>query len=128
MGPWEEGELVHMVATAATYDEGPGALRDPRGEGVGCAIPEAGEVLEIGKGRILREGRDVAILSLGTRLGAASEAADRLEGDGISATVADARFAKPLDMSLIDQLATNHQALSIVEGGRPGGCAAPVIA
>ena len=111
MCPSDEAELVHMVATAAAYDDGPSALRYPRGEGVGCAIPEAGEVLEIGKGRILREGSDVAILSLGTRLGAASEAADRLEGDGISVTVADARFAKPLDMALIDQLATNHQSI-----------------
>jgi 1-deoxy-D-xylulose-5-phosphate synthase len=86
MCPSDEAELVHMVATAAAYDDGPSALRYPRGEGVGCAIPEAGESLEIGKGRILREGSDVAILSLGTRLGAASEAADRLEGDGISVT------------------------------------------
>ena len=127
MCPSDEAELVHMVATAAAYDDGPSALRYPRGEGVGCAIPDAGEVLEIGKGRILREGRDVAILSLGTRLGAASEAADRLEGDGISVTVADARFAKPLDMALIDQLATNHKALLIVEEGSPGGFAAHVM-
>jgi len=127
MCPSDEAELVHMVATAAAYDDGPSALRYPRGEGVGCAIPDAGEVLEISKGRILREGRDVAILSLGTRLGAASEAADRLEGDGISVTVADARFAKPLDMALIDQLATNHKALLIVEEGSPGGFAAHVM-
>ena len=127
MCPSDEAELVHMVATAAAYDDGPSALRYPRGEGVGCAIPDAGEVLEIGKARILREGRDVAILSLGTRLGAASEAADRLEGDGISVTVADARFAKPLDMALIDQLATNHKALLIVEEGSPGGFAAHVM-
>ena len=127
MCPSDEAELVHMVATAAAYDDGPSALRYPRGEGVGCAIPEAGELLEIGKGRILREGRDVAILSLGTRLGAASEAAYRLEGDGISVTIADARFAKPLDMDLIDQLAINHKALLIVEEGSPGGFAAHVM-
>ena len=124
MCPSDEAELVHMVATAAAYDDGPSALRYPRGEGVGCAIPDAGAVLEIGKGRILREGSDVAILSLGTRLGAASEAADRLESDGFSVTVADARFAKPLDMGLIDQLSTNHKALLIVEEGSPGGFAA----
>jgi 1-deoxy-D-xylulose-5-phosphate synthase len=127
MCPSDEAELVHMVATAAAYDDGPSALRYPRGEGVGCAIPDAGEVLAIGKGRLLREGNDIAILSLGTRLGAAIEAADRLDGDGISATIADARFAKPLDLALIDQLATNHKALLIVEEGSPGGFAAHVM-
>jgi 1-deoxy-D-xylulose-5-phosphate synthase len=127
MCPSDEAELVHMVATAAAYDDGPSALRYPRGEGVGCPIPKAGEVLEIGKGRILRKGSDVAILSLGTRLGAASEAADRLDGDDISVTVADARFAKPLDKGLIDQLAINHKALLIVEEGSLGGFAAHVM-
>ena len=84
-------------------------------------------MLAIGKGRLLREGNDIAILSLGTRLGEAIEAADRLDGDGISATIADARFAKPLDLALIDQLATNHKALLIVEEGSPGGFAAHVM-
>jgi 1-deoxy-D-xylulose-5-phosphate synthase len=127
MCPSDEAELVHMVATAAAYDDGPSALRYPRGEGVGCAMPDVGKALEIGKGRILRTGSDLAILSLGTRAAAALDAADRLGAEGVSVTVADARFAKPLDTDLIDQLATQHKALIIVEEGSPGGFSAHVM-
>ena len=127
MCPSDEAELVHMVATAAAYDDGPSALRYPRGEGVGCAMPDVGKALEIGKGRILRTGSDLAILSLGTRAAAALDAADRLVAEGVSVTVADARFAKPLDTDLIDQLATQHKALIIVEEGSPGGFSAHVM-
>ena len=127
MCPSDEAELVHMVATAAAYDDGPSALRYPRGEGVGCAMPDVGKALEIGKGRILRTGSDLAILSLGTRAAAALDAADRLVGEGVRVTVADARFAKPLDTDLIDQLATQHKALIIVEEGSPGGFSAHVM-
>ena len=127
MCPSDEAELVHMVATAAAYDDGPSALRYPRGEGVGCAMPDVGKALEIGKGRILRTGSDMAILSLGTRAAAALDAADRLVAEGVRVTVADARFAKPLDTDLIDQLATQHMALIIVEEGSPGGFSAHVM-
>jgi 1-deoxy-D-xylulose-5-phosphate synthase len=127
MCPSDEAELVHMVATAAAYDDGPSALRYPRGEGVGCAMPDVGKALEIGKGRILRTGSDLAILSLGTRAAAALDAADRLVAEGVSVTVADARFAKPLDTDLIDQLATQHKVLIIVEEGSPGGFSAHVM-
>jgi len=127
MCPSDEGELVHMVATAAAYDDGPSVLRYPRGEGVGCAMPEAGKPLEIGKGRILREGIGLAILSLGTRAAAALDAADRLAARGVNVTVADARFAKPLDTDLIDKLALQHKALLIVEEGSPGGFSAHVM-
>ena len=127
MCPSDEAELVHMVATAAAYDDGPSALRYPRGEGVGCAMPDVGKALEIGKGRILRTGSDLAILSLGTRAAAALDAADRLGAEGVSVTVADARFAKPLDTDLIYQLATQHKALIIVEEGSPGGFSAHVM-
>ena len=127
MCPSDEAELVHMVATAAAYDDGPSALRYPRGEGVGCAMPDVGKALEIGKGRILRTGSDLAILSLGTRAAAALDAADRLGAEGVSVTVADARFAKPLDTDLINQLATQHKALIIVEEGSPGGFSAHVM-
>ena len=121
MAPADESELVHMVATAAAYDEGPSAFRYPRGEGVGVELPAYGEVLQIGRGRVLREGVDVAILSLGTRLSAAMEAARELASRGISATVADARFAKPLDRDLILRLARSHQALVTVEESAPSG-------
>ncbi|MGA0911602.1 MAG: 1-deoxy-D-xylulose-5-phosphate synthase [Candidatus Puniceispirillaceae bacterium] len=127
MCPSDEAELVHMVATAAAYDDGPSALRYPRGEGVGCAMPDVGKALEIGKGRILRTGSDLAILSLGTRAAAALDAADRLVAEGVRVTVADARFAKPLDTDLIDQLATQHKTLIIVEEGSPGGFSAHVM-
>jgi 1-deoxy-D-xylulose-5-phosphate synthase len=121
MAPADEAELVHMVATAASIDDRPSAVRYPRGEGTGVALPERGEVLSLGKGRILREGGTVAILSLGTRLGDALRAADELAARGLPTTVADARFAKPLDISLIEQLARNHAVLITIEEGSVGG-------
>ena len=127
MCPSDEAELSHMVATAAAYDDGPSALRYPRGEGVGCRIPDLGEILPIGRGRIVRNGSDLAILSLGTRLAASIEAAERLIDDGTNVTIADARFAKPLDTDLIDKLAKTHKVLMIVEEGSPGGFSAHVM-
>ncbi|MGD9799416.1 MAG: 1-deoxy-D-xylulose-5-phosphate synthase, partial [Parvularculaceae bacterium] len=123
----DEAELVHMTATAAAYDEGPIAYRYPRGEGVGVDLPQVGKVLEIGKGRIIREGTKVAILSLGTRLAEALKAADTLETHGLSTTVADARFAKPLDHDLIKQLARHHEVVITVEEGSRGGFGAWVL-
>ena len=127
MAPADEAELVHMVATAAAYDEGPSALRYPRGEGVGVALPERGEVLALGKGRTLREGTTVALLSLGTRLGDCLRAAEDLAARGLSVSVADARFAKPLDEALLFDLAANHEILITVEEGAVGGFGAHVI-
>jgi len=124
MAPSDESELVHMIATAATIDDGPSAVRYPRGEGVGVDLPEKGEVLEIGRGRIVREGTTVALLSLGPRLQHAMQAADDLATRGLSCTVADARFAKPLDHDLIRDLATNHEVLITIEEGATGGFAA----
>ena len=121
MAAGDEAELVHMVRTAAAYDEGPVAFRYPRGEGVGVDLPERGSILEIGKGRIVREGTTVAILSLGSRLKDALVAADTLETEGLSTTVADARFAKPLDTDLIARLAREHEVLITVEEGSIGG-------
>ena len=121
MAAADEAELVHMVATAAAHDSGPIAFRYPRGDGVGVEMPERGEVLEIGKGRMIREGREIAILSLGTRLAEALKAADELEKLGLSTSVADARFAKPLDTALIRKLATSHAVLVTVEEGSVGG-------
>ncbi len=121
MAPSDEAELRHMVATAATIDDGPSAIRFARGEGVGVDMPETGEVLPIGKGRIVREGGKVAILSLGTRLAEALRAAEDLETKGLSVTVADARFAKPLDTDLIFRLAREHEVLLSVEEGAIGG-------
>ena len=121
MAAADESELVHMVATAVAYDKGPIAFRYPRGEGVGLELPKKGTVLEIGKGRIVREGKQVAILSLGTRLKEALLAAEDLEKHGISATVADARFAKPLDLAMIRKLAANHEVLITIEEGSVGG-------
>ncbi len=123
----DEAELVHMTATAAAYDEGPIAYRYPRGEGVGVDLPQIGKVLELGKGRIVREGTKVAILSLGTRLAEAMKAADVLETFGLSTTVADARFAKPLDHDLIRQLARHHEILITIEEGSRGGFGAWVL-
>ncbi len=117
----DEAELVHMTATAAAYDEGPIAYRYPRGEGVGVDMPAVGKILEIGKGRVVREGAKAAILSYGTRLAEALKAAEILEGQGISTTVADARFAKPLDHDLIKRLARHHEVLVTVEEGSIGG-------
>jgi 1-deoxy-D-xylulose-5-phosphate synthase len=121
MAAADEAELAAMVATAAMIDDRPSAFRYPRGEGVGVTIPELAEPLEIGKGRIVREGTAVAILSFGTRLAECLKAADLLAARGLSATVADARFAKPLDIELILRLARNHEALITVEEGATGG-------
>ncbi len=121
MAAADEAELVHMVATAAAHDEGPIAFRYPRGEGVGTEMPERGTPLEIGKGRIIAEGGRVAILSFGTRLAEVLKAAESLGQRGISPTVADARFAKPLDRALILQLVAEHEALITVEEGAVGG-------
>jgi 1-deoxy-D-xylulose-5-phosphate synthase len=127
MAPSDEGELMHMVATAAAYDDGPIGFRYPRGEGVGVELPERGEILEIGKGRILREGSKVAILSLGTRLADSMKAAAELENYGVSTTVADARFAKPIDRDLLRRLAANHEAIIAIEEGSIGGFGAQVF-
>ena len=127
MAPADEAELMHMVATAAAYDAGPSAFRYPRGEGTGVALPERGEVLEIGKGRILQQGKQVAILSLGTRLGEALKAAEHLAKEGISVTVADARFAKPLDEALIEKLIAEHEVMLTLEEGSMGGFGAHVL-
>jgi len=127
MCPADEAELTHMVATAAAYDDGPSAVRYPRGEGVGCDLPERGDVLAIGKGRIVREGHGLAILSLGTRLADCLAAASDMTADSASPTVADARFAKPLDTELLDQLARTHDSLLIVEENSPGGFSAHVL-
>ncbi|MGB5085824.1 MAG: 1-deoxy-D-xylulose-5-phosphate synthase [Methylocystis silviterrae] len=127
MAPSDEGELMHMVATSAAYDDGPSAFRYPRGEGLGVDLPERGEILEIGKGRILREGSKVAILSLGTRLADSLKAAAELESYGVSTTVADARFAKPIDRDLLRRLAANHEALIVVEEGSIGGFGSQVF-
>jgi len=127
MAAADEAELVHMVHTAAMHDSGPIAVRYPRGEGTGVALPEVPLRLEIGKGRIVREGKTVAILSLGTRLGEALKAADELERKGISTTVADLRFAKPLDHEMIRRLAVTHDVLLTVEEGAIGGLGSHVL-
>ncbi|NBV94899.1 MAG: 1-deoxy-D-xylulose-5-phosphate synthase, partial [Methylocystaceae bacterium] len=127
MAPADEAELMHMVATAAAYDVGPSAFRYPRGEGLGVELPMRGEILDIGKGRIIREGSKVALLSLGTRLAEALKAAEDLENYGVSTTVADARFAKPLDRELLRQLATNHEILITLEEGSIGGFGSQVF-
>ncbi|PHQ71127.1 MAG: 1-deoxy-D-xylulose-5-phosphate synthase [Sneathiella sp.] len=127
MAPADEAELKHMVATAAAYNDGPCAFRYPRGEGVGVEMPEKGEPLEIGKGRIIKRGDRVALLSLGTRLAEASTAAEELEAKGISTTVADARFCKPLDEDLIRDLATSHDVLITIEEGAVGGFGSHVL-
>ena len=127
MAAADEAELAHMVATAVAIDDRPSAFRYPRGDGVGVAIPEFAEPLEIGKGRVVREGNSVAILSFGTRLGESLKAADLLAARGYSTTVADARFAKPLDMDLIGRLAREHEVLITVEEGAVGGFGAFVL-
>ena len=121
MAAADEAELVHMVATAAAHNDGPIAFRFPRGEGVGVDMPERGEPIEIGKGRMIREGNRVAILSFGTRLSEVLRACEALEAKGIKPTVADARFAKPLDRDLILSLAAEHEALITIEEGAVGG-------
>ncbi|MEQ8343192.1 MAG: 1-deoxy-D-xylulose-5-phosphate synthase [Marinovum algicola] len=121
MAAADEAELVHMVATAAAHDDGPIAFRYPRGEGVGVEMPETGVPLEIGRGRMVREGQGVAILSFGARLKEVLDACEALGAKGISPSVADARFAKPLDRELILKLAAEHEALICVEEGAVGG-------
>jgi len=127
MAAADEAELVHMTHTAALHDSGPIAVRYPRGNGVGVALPEIPERLEIGKGRIVREGKKVAILSLGTRLQEALKAADALDAKGLSTTVADLRFAKPLDEELIRRLLTTHEVAVTIEEGAIGGLGAHVL-
>jgi len=127
MAPSDEVELAHMVATAALYDAGPSAIRYPRGDGLGLALPAQGDVLQIGRGRVIREGSTIALLSLGTRLADTLKAADELLARGLKVTVADARFAKPIDTDLIDRLARSHEALITVEEGSSGGFSALVM-
>lgn len=127
MAASDEAELVNMVATCAAIDDGPSAVRYPRGEGVGIELPATGEVLEIGKGRIIKEGTTVAILSLGGRLQECLRAEEVLSARGISTTIADARFAKPIDRDLVRDLAQNHDLLITVEEGAIGGFAAHVL-
>ncbi|MGG7565711.1 1-deoxy-D-xylulose-5-phosphate synthase [Rhodovulum sp. DZ06] len=127
MAAADEAELVHMVATAAAYDDGPSAFRYPRGEGVGIELPLHGTPLEIGKGRVVKEGTKVALLSFGARLEEARKAAEELDAMGLSTTVADARFAKPLDRELILRLAREHAALITIEEGAVGGFGSHVM-
>nr|WP_210333503.1 1-deoxy-D-xylulose-5-phosphate synthase [Rhizobium sp. ARZ01] len=127
MAAADEAELKHMVRTAAAYDEGPISFRFPRGEGVGVDMPARGEILEIGKGRIVKQGSKVALLSFGTRLSECLLAAEDLDAAGLSTTVADARFAKPLDHDLIRQLARHHEVLVTIEEGAVGGFASHVL-
>jgi 1-deoxy-D-xylulose-5-phosphate synthase len=127
MAASDEAELVHMVATQVAINDRPSALRYPRGEGRGVDLPEIGVPLEIGKGRIVREGSKVALLSLGTRLGECEKAADELAAHGLSTTIADARFMKPLDVDLVLQLARNHEILITVEEGSIGGFGSHVL-
>ena len=127
MAAADEAELVHMTYTAAEYDDGPIAFRYPRGNGVGVELPEVPQKLEIGKGRIVREGTKVALLSLGTRLEEARKAADQLEAKGLSTTIADMRFAKPLDTDLIEKLAKTHEVVVTIEEGSIGGLGAHVL-
>lgn len=127
MAPSDEAELMHMVATATAIDDGPSAIRYPRGEGVGVELPARGQALKIGKGRIVREGSSVAILSLGSRLTDSLKAAEDLATRGLSTTVADARFAKPLDEDMIRQLSTTHDVLITVEEGSVGGFGSHVL-
>jgi 1-deoxy-D-xylulose-5-phosphate synthase len=127
MAPSDEAELVHAVATAVSINDRPSAFRYPRGEGTGVALPAAGEAYTLGRGRILREGNNIAILSLGTRLGDALKAADELAARGFPTTVADARFAKPIDTALVERLARHHEVLIIIEEASIGGFSAQVM-
>jgi 1-deoxy-D-xylulose-5-phosphate synthase len=127
MAAADEAELVHMVATAAAIDDGPSAFRYPRGEGQGVEMPKRGMALEIGMGRVMREGSKIALLSFGGRLGECLKAASMLEAKGLSSTVADARFSKPLDHDLILQLARHHQVVITIEEGAAGGFGAHVL-
>jgi 1-deoxy-D-xylulose-5-phosphate synthase len=127
MAAADESELVRMVATAAAIDDRPSAFRYPRGEGAGVEMPETPEPLEIGKGRVIREGSIVALLSFGARLQECLSAADQLATQGLSTTVADARFAKPLDAELITRLAKEHEILVTIEEGSVGGFGSHVL-
>ena len=127
MAAADEAELKHMVRTAAAYDDGPISFRYPRGEGVGVEMPARGEILEIGKGRVMKEGSKVALLSFGTRLAECLLAAEDLDAAGLSTTVADARFAKPLDADLIRRLAREHEVLITIEEGAVGGFGSHVL-
>ena len=127
MAPADEAELVHMTWTAALHDSGPIAFRYPRGNGTGAALPETPQQLEIGKGRIVKQGSKVALLSLGTRLAESLKAADALEAKGLSTTVADLRFAKPLDEDLIRKLIAAHEVVLTIEEGSIGGLGAHVL-
>ena len=127
MAAGDEADLCHMIATAVAHDQGPIAFRYPRGEGLGVDMPDRGTPLPIGKGRILTEGHDIALLSFGAHLGEVLQAAELLEGEGISVTVADARFAKPLDTTLINRLIDGHAALVTIEQGSTGGFGALVL-
>lgn len=127
MAPADEVELKNMVATSVAYDDGPSAVRYPRGNGLGLDMPDTGEVLDIGRGRIVSEGTAVAVLSIGTRLSASVEAAELLAARGLTTTVADARFLKPLDEDLVRRLAQNHEVLITVEDGGQGGFGAHVL-
>jgi 1-deoxy-D-xylulose-5-phosphate synthase len=127
MAAGDELELMHMVRTAAAYDEGPIAFRYPRGEGVGMEMPERGEILQIGRGRVVKEGTKIALLSLGSRLQEALKAGEELERSGLSTTVADARFAKPVDADLVLRLAREHEVLITVEEAAIGGFGSHVL-
>src|SRR2546428_2131958 len=125
MAASDEAELAHMVATQVAINDRPSALRYPRGEGRGVEMPEVGIPLEIGKGRIIREGTKIALLSFGTRLAECEKAADELAAHGLSTTIADARFMKPLDIDLVLTLARDHEVLLTIEEGSIGGVGSP---
>jgi 1-deoxy-D-xylulose-5-phosphate synthase len=127
MAPSDEAELKHMIATAAGIDDRPSAVRYPRGEGTGVALPERGIAIEIGKGRIIQEGTKIALISLGTRLGECIKAAEQLAARGLSTTIVDARFAKPLDTDLLRRMAREHEVVITVEEGSVGGFGALVL-
>src|SRR6202162_2129234 len=127
MAAADEAELVHMVATQVAIDDRPSALRYPRGEGLGVPLPAEGKALEIGKGRIVREGHKVALLSYGARLGECLKAADELAALGLSTTLADAHFAKPLEKELVLKLAREHEVLVTIEEGSVGGFGSYVL-
>lgn len=127
MAPGDEVEMMNMVATAAVIDDMPSAIRYPRGEGVGLVLPERGQVLAIGKGRIVKEGTKVAILNLGTRLAECRKAAEELDARGLSTTIADMRFAKPIDMEMVKRLANEHEVLITIEEGSIGGFGSHVV-
>jgi 1-deoxy-D-xylulose-5-phosphate synthase len=127
MAPADEAELFHMVATCAAIDDAPSAVRFPRGDGVGVALPERGVPLEIGRGRIVREGTTIALVNLGARLAECQKAAQELSSYGLSTTIADARFAKPLDLDLINRIAREHEVVITIEEGSIGGFGSHVL-